>query len=384
MLAVLLVAHFVFAAFFVVLANWIGMMPWRKAAQAHWTERARLLWPVRFTAAINVFLLPVTLDLVQRVCFPETAGWWIPNGLAAFLGALVGCHPFEREISPQLDFQNWRHQVVAGWGLRFGIWAALIAACVLMPEHFGWRMLLVTGGYLALHFAIQWGWLLKYLRWVKFLSPAEPRLQQIVGAMLTRMNVRVRATWQLRGPMAMAFAFPMTRELAFSNRLLKICSDEEIASICAHELAHLKESKAVLAGRLLGSLILFPLIFMIPSIHHFDLPGISLPYLGMFVIAAFARRLSQRMEKRADQLAVTEQANEGVYARALEKIYRENQVPVVNVSNRETHPHLYDRMLAAGITPDYPRPAKPKRLTLAGWVYAVSFGAFLAILFVRH
>ena len=54
------------------------------------------------------------------------------------------------------------------------------------------------------------------------------------------------------------------------------------------------------------------------------------------------------MEKRADQLALNEQVQEGVYARALEKLYRENKIPAVNVNDKQTHPHLYDRMVAAG------------------------------------
>src|SRR5262245_35810183 len=122
----LLLAHFVLAAVLVSAANWLGMIPWRQSARAHWTERARLLWPVRFTAGIKVFLVPVALDIAHRVYLSETADWWIPNGVAAFLGALLGCHPFGREVFPQLDFRQWRHQVVAGWGIRIGIWAALI------------------------------------------------------------------------------------------------------------------------------------------------------------------------------------------------------------------------------------------------------------------
>jgi len=373
------IIHLIAASLMTALANWAGLIPWRRAASAHWTERARLLWPVRFTAGLNFFLIPVILNQAHWFFFPDTNQWWISDGIASFLGALLGCYPFDREIFPKLNFRNWRHQVIAGWGVRFGIWIALMAACFLMPESFGSKMLLVAGCYLALHFAIQWGLFLKYLRMVKFLKPAEQRLQQIVNMATMRMNVAVRQTWQLDGPLANAFAFTTTRELVFSNRLLEICTDEEVSAICAHELAHLKESKTVLAGRLLGSLSFFPLIFIIPSIHHFGTTGIFLPYLGMFIIAKFARWLSQRMEKRADQLALSEQPNEGIYAGALEKIYRENQIPAVNVNNKQTHPHLYDRMLAAGITPDYPRPIKPRRLTLFGWLYAFILGAFFAL-----
>jgi hypothetical protein len=85
------------------------------------------------------------------------------------------------------------------------------------------------------------------------------------------------------------------------------------------------------------------------------------------------------MEKRADEFAVKEQLNDGIYARALEKLYKENLSPAVNVNNRQTHPHLYDRMIAAGITPDFQRPARPKRLTLIGWAFAFSFGVFIVL-----
>ena len=41
------------------------------------------------------------------------------------------------------------------------------------------------------------------------------------------------------------------------------------------------------------------------------------------------------------------------------------------------------RMVAAGITPDYPRPAKPQRLTLFGWLYAFLFGLLLVLVIAR-
>jgi Zn-dependent protease with chaperone function len=304
------------------------------------------------------------------------------DGLAGFFGAMLGCFPLDRQIYSQLDFRKWRRQVVAWWGVRFGVWVVLVAACLLMPQEFGWRMLLVIAGYLLVHCLLNWGLFLKYLRLVKFLKPAGQRLQQIVDATTAKMgDVQVRATWQLGGCLATAFAFPVTRELVFSERTMEICSDEEIAAICAHEVAHLKESKFILAARLLGSLCVFPLIFITPAVHWFGPIGLLLPYLLLLLMLRFTKWLSQRMEKRADKFALKEQVNEGGYARALEKLYRENQSPAVNVNNRQTHPHLYDRMIAAGITPDFPRPARPKRLTLIGWAFVFVFGLFIALTF---
>jgi len=364
-------------------ANWTGLIPWRRAVSAHWAERARLLWPARFTASLNIFLLPPILGLMHLVLSPGTSQWWISDGIAAFLGAALAGYYFDREIFPQLNFGNWWRQAIAIWGFQFAVWVPLIAACLLMPESGGVQILLVVGAYLTLHVALQCGLLLKYLRWANYMTSAGPRLQRIVGPIAVRLGVNVRATWQLRGPLANAFASPLTRELAVSDRLLEICNDDEVAAICAHELAHITESKAVLAGRLLSSLRFFPLIFVFPAMASWNFGGLALLLFATSLLDRFARALSQRMERRADAVASTEQTDEGVFARALEKVYRESQIPAVNVGNNESHPHLYDRMVSAGITPDYLRPMKPRRLTLAGWFYSALLTVLTVIAVAR-
>lgn len=366
------------------LANWLGLNPWRRGEEAHWTERARRLWPVRMTAMTNVLLIPILLGEVQIVLLPGSSSWWFVSVLAGLFGAMLGNYPLDRAVYPRLHFRFWLHQAVATWGLRFGFLGALVLAACLMPAQFGWGMVTVVGGYLAFHAALQRGLFLQYLRWVNFLQPANPRLQEIVNAQSARLGIRPRATWLMGGVQALAYAFPTTRELAFSQRLLEICTEEEVSVICAHELAHLTESKAVLTARMLGSLSLFPFIFMRPAIHWFGPLGFVVPLVALLILVPFTRRLSMRMEKRADKVGTDSQLNEGVYAGALEKIYRENQVPAVNASNRQTHPHLYDRMIAAGLTPDYPRPRKAKAMTWIGFLYAVGVGLLFAVVMGRQ
>ena len=374
MLALTVIIHFIAAGLLMALMNWAGLERWRRAADAHWTERARLLWPVRFTAALGIFFVPFVLNLAHTVLFPEDDVCWLVLAVAGVGGAVLGCYPLDRKIFPQLNFTGWRRQIVALWGIRFGIWAALVAGCILMPAEFGGRMILVAVGYLFFHALFNWGLFLRWLRLIKFLRPPDARLQNIVDVVTAKMGgAKVRATWRMDGSLATAFALPTTRELVFSDRMLEICTDEEVSAICAHEVAHLKESKAVLTGRLFGSLTLFPLIFINPLTQRLGLWGLLIAYALVFVMMRFAKSLSLRMEKRADALALQEQTDEGVYARALEKLYRDSQTPAVNVNNRQTHPHLYDRMLAAGITPDFPRPARPKRLTPVGWTLLCAF-----------
>jgi Zn-dependent protease with chaperone function len=366
------VLHFTAAWLMTVVANWVGLIAWRRAADAHWTERARLLYPARLTAIVNILLIPLILNELHIALFPETAfaRSWISDAIAAFLGALLGCYYLDHETFPQLKVAEWLFQVIAAWGIRFFIFLPAVAAILLMPVHAGPTMLFVTAAYLAVHFAIQGGLLLRCLRLIKILKPASIRLKGIVDEVAAQAGVAVRATWQFGATMANAFAFPFSGELAFSDRLLEICTDEEISAIATHEMAHLGEPKAVLAGRLIGSLYLLPLIFMAPLTYQLAFPaGPILPVLGMIAIRGFSVWLTRRMEKRADRLASTTTINEGAYAGALEKIYRENQFPAASGSKRRTHPDLYDRMLQAGVTPDYPRPGKPKSITPIGWLY---------------
>lgn len=378
MAVLFLLGHFALAAVLMALSNRIGMIPWKRAAEAHWTERARLLWPVRVTSTLNLFVLPVLLLNLHQIFSPETSAGVVPVALAGFLGALLGCYPSERRIFPGLGFRAWLHQVVVMWGIRAGYWGSLLAAGVLMPDHFGWETLAVAVGYLGIHLAFVFGITLKLLRWGGFLIPAGEPLRLLVEPLAAARGIQVRATWELKGPMAVAVALPFTRELLFSRTLLEACPPEGITTICAHELAHLSESRNVRMGRLLGSLALFPFIFVRPLFHQFVLMGPIAAAAASILISVFSTRLARRMEQRADQQAATNEPDDGVYARALETVYRVNLYPAVTPNDRQTHPHLYDRMLAAGVTPDYPRPQKPSSLTMAGWI---SFG-FLAISFV--
>lgn len=376
-------AHFVAGLAAVLVVNQLGLLRWRRSASAHWTERARLLWPARVTAVTNLFFLPVILMFVSLAFDGKNTTPVLPNGLAAGLGVFLGSYPFDRALFPRFQFRSWLHQSLAAWGMRFGLLMVLALACFSMPVHFGWAMIALAAGYLLFYAALHAGVFLKYLRLVGLLKPADDRLQRIVDQTATRTSSRPRATWQLESILALAYAFPTTGELIFSRRLLEIASDDEISAVAAHELAHLSESKIILAGRLTGSLALFPMIFVKPLYHNWGAIGVATALVVTFAIMMFARRLSMRMEKQADTAAVEHQAGEGVYARALEKLYQENLLPAVNAANRATHPHLYDRMLAAGITPDYPRPAKPNRFSPMRFLIFALLGLLMGRLLMR-
>jgi hypothetical protein len=94
-------------------------------------------------------------------------------------------------------------------------------------------------------------------------------------------------------------------------------------------------------------------------------PERGLPFLALCpVIMAgfrFLGRRRRRMEVRADVFGSRVYEDKGIYARALAKLYQANEMPAVMPRKRMAHPHLYDRMLVAGVTPDFPRPDRPAR-----------------------
>ena len=97
----------------------------------------------------------------------------------------------------------------------------------------------------------------------------------------------------------------------------------------------------------------------------------------VWLIYCLTRRLSRRLEARADRLACAHEPDPGAYALALAKLHEENLIPAV--TRQRLHPDLYDRLLAARVQPDYPRPNKPSALAF----HALVLSMLLGLLIVR-
>ncbi len=379
MIALVPLAAAVLAALLAVTLNWLALIPWRRSRGAHWTERARKLYPARVAAAGNVWLIPANAFVLALLLHPTDRFLAPATGLLAWIGALLGTWPFDREIMPSLGFRAWLRLAVVGACLRLAGWFVLIGAINIMPDTFGWATAAITTAVVLLFLWLLWGGGLRVLRWLGLLVPADARLEGIVADIAGRMDAKVGAVWILKIPLGYAAALPTTHELLFSERLLELHPDHEIAAIGAHELGHLTESKLVLAGRVLTSFALVPWILLTPSFHVFGLAGptaIALLTAGLMLLA---QRLGRRMETRADRLAAEHQAGDGTYAQALARLYETNQMPAVMPGKRKLHPHLYDRLVAAGATPDYPRPKPPARCGWSPVLLMVSLGVWLGI-----
>lgn len=359
-------------------AIWFELRPWRKAAQAHWTERARLIQPVRSAVATNSIVLAGVATLVSLLVDPTTPFGWATGG--AMAGALLAGFSLSRQVFPTLKFTAWLRTL--GIALLFVAlnWGTLIVAIFLMPAALSWETWLLAGSCLTIFLALQCGLGVRLLRALGTLRPASARVQRLVDETSAQVGLRARAVWEIVTPAANAHAYVTLRQLGFTTGLVEIATDAELKAVCAHELAHLRESRAVIAARVAGRALVFLLMFIRPI--EATWPNAGVPALLAIMAVAFfgVRRMSQAMERKADKAALQSAADPRDYVRALEKIHALNLIPAVLHGQRLlTHPNLYDRLLAANIPVSYERPKKPKRFVWSSIALAVVFGVLVGI-----
>jgi Zn-dependent protease with chaperone function len=380
---VMLIYLSILSAAIVFATNWLALIPWRRARTGHWTERARTYFPVRAAAGLNLWVLPAVLTMTTMLLWPHLSPHWALLFFGTSLGAITGTIPMDREVFPRIQLDELLRQVAVGWTIRFFLWFVFLGSIMLMPNEFNAQGAVLAIVVLAL--CILWsrdGWI-RVGEQLHLFSPPPERLQIIVRDTAAKMRIGFRDILLMRVSTAQALAVPGSRRLLFSERLLELLSDEEIAAISAHELAHLTETKTDYFKRHITWLIFLPWIFFKPVLHAFGAPGFVVLLLTSAATPLVYGRMSRKLEVRADQLALANELNSGTYARALARLYEDSLVPAVQAKDRLTHPCLYDRLLAAGVTPDFPRPEPASSLAWHGHLFCIALGLLAMLLVLR-
>jgi Zn-dependent protease with chaperone function len=361
------------------LSAWVAIPSRHGYESAAWVDKARLGYPASQISRFNVILMYVMACLLAPFCrgpfsrIPEPVHTFLV-GSAAFAGALLVRIWVGYRLRPGSWSLKYRLQGMLTDGLF--LWPHLLAVMLLAPLLPGTltagAISVIASSTLFLGF-IAWGGGIFLARALGLARPASDRLRGVVQRAAARVGVSPRGTYELTSPEANAFALPACQRLAFTDRVLTLCDDEELAAICAHELGHLTESRLTVLGRTLGIWILLPLLAAKPMIGSYGL----LAYFWVYVLflggCLLLGRLTHRMEVRADAVGAMHQGEPGTYARALAKMYEANLAPAVLFGKHGGHPHLYDRLLAAGVESGYSRPQPPsrRRLTLSFLVTVV-------------
>jgi Zn-dependent protease with chaperone function len=362
--------------------NWLSLMPWRRAAGLHWTERARRLHTARVGVWYNTIFFPIIFLMTAGMIWPKDYFFIGLFGVMGAVGGILGNYPFTCETMKAIRFQDWIRQACAFWLLHLGGMVLVIGAALAMPRRFDWTVIGIGAATLGLRLWLDFGLAVALLRWLRVLAQPPERLQRIVSETALRMGIQVRRVWLLHSAHCYAAALLSSRELIFSDRLLELLPDDETAAVCAHELGHLSESRAVVARRIRLSLAFFPFIFLKPVFglsSGWQVLAILFMLSWAIVMVNNGRLLARKMEVRADAIATENAVDAATYARGLERLYEANQIPAVMRSNKLAHPHLYDRLLSAGVTPGYNRPEPPDTNSWPMLFISITFGIVLVL-----
>lgn len=346
---------------------WWMLRPLRKLDDAHWTEWNRFAFAARMVSA-STMLAQVLAGVVLATAFTGPLSrvpltWMVVlSGIAAATPAMAVLRGVQRRTKgPTVSAAGQLRSMAVLTLIFFPNWTIALTAMLLAPGRFNaWMALFIPVVAALMVGAFRGGgvWLARVTR---LLKPAELPLRALVSRVEERMDVRSRAIYLMPLAMVNAAVVQAPRVLLFTPLMVEHFSDEELEAVTAHELAHLTEPASVVLIRMLSLPLCLVVACTTPVIVTFGLPV----YLGAIVagllILIYVQRLARRMEQRADSAAGAQAEDPQAYARALEHLTRRNGMPAVGRSKRAVHPDLYDRMLAVGVTPDYPRPAPPPR-----------------------
>lgn len=348
--------------------EWLLLRSVRSApSDAHWTERARRGWPAQQAAAKWV-ILSVSLGVSFALVAGGETGLRMRAGLCGLAAVVVasGFLARVRSVVRGVPRPTWRCQLRnlgISWLVFFPTAIVLLLGLLVVPRELGWAaaavMLATVAGVVSLTSGVG----VRLARLVGLASPPDARVARVVAESAARVGVTPRTVAVVPHATANAVAFPSGGCLVITEPATKVLDDEELAAVCAHELGHLGEPPRLIRFRQLGSASAGLLVGVVPS---FAISKLA-PLVGVVVWLALIRvlrRLCRTLEERADRVAKDHERVPGAYARALLALYRENMVPAVLGSRRSVHPHLYDRLLTAGVTPDFARPLPPARWQL--------------------
>ena len=341
---------------------------------AHWTEVARAYWPVRTAGTIaSVWVVLAAMFAFKEQFLLPGRAWLAP---VIFLASLGGCI-----IGRKISYRGLHIPATARAG---GVRAILtrqlsypgpILLCTLIAltwqDELGLRALLITAAVFVLGVLLVLGGSSAILRFTGLARPAGSELEGLSRELVAEAGAPLRHVLVLDLPMANAFAFFATKDLAFTPSLLSILDEAELKAVIRHEIGHLKESVIVLWLRM-PSLLGYLLLGLVPAAIRSGGPLNAVPLILIwFFISRIATRLHRTHEQAADDHALGGKAADPAYARALEKIHEAGLIPAL-IAKRHAYPSLGERMLAAGVAPDFPEPAPP----------SPSFGVLCAVLAV--
>ena len=359
---------------------WLGARAARRAQAGGWHEVARAAFPYRVGLGLLQGGVPITWYLAHLFGEPPLAPGArlaaVPAAAAALGVLAVKRLRFERRLGRAgLTGGNWARGQLLLVLLFFPHMVVAILVGLLVPPRFDAAAFCLLAGGAAAMVVAAWGGGLAVARVLGIVRPPSPRTAAAIERSAAQLGRTVPRIGEVSVSMANALVVFGAETILVTRRTLEVLGDEELVAVLRHELGHLAEPARRRAIHLTGVLVLFPLAAARPILATLGGGVLFLILAVALIVGQLLLPIHRRREEDADRCALGSAEDSVAFARALEAIHRDNLIPAV--LTRGTHPHLYDRLLAADVTPAFPRPAPPARglpvlLTMLG------YGAFLA------
>lgn len=335
--------------------------PIGQAQGAHWAERARYAYQARKAVTIGAVLPPIIVAVFVVAAEPARGGF---IALAAVLIAFWASYParifVERRAMPLgMTGREWLRGRLGWWLVMTPHLLVTLGLALVAPPELGWWSYALLALAVGSAFAAALGVTLRLARVIGLAVPAGPRLAGLVAELAAASGRPAPPAVELDLASANAFAWTHLGVVGVTRRALTALSDDELRAVLAHELGHLAEPRSVALVRALGMVALTPLVLVRPLLAERLLCPTAVTLWAIVALLALVRVVARRMEVRADHAGHAAEGDPGTYARALAALYEANGMPAVLPGRARQHPHLYDRLVTAGATPDWPRPAAP-------------------------
>jgi hypothetical protein len=374
------------------------VLPPRHWRELPWPERARLAHPARVAPTVTVFVLgwisvftesfalggfglAPPMDLRFYVLIASLAGAIVVALVAAWLVA-------PRRVSIGYFLAGCGSRILFGF-MNTAVFAVMAIALAIFPHDMATVILILIAGAVGIGFAA-WGggiWIANVLGLARAALPRATHAADWAGE---RVGVRAARVFELRWPRVTVDAFVFSRYLVVTDAAAELLNDDELFALSLRELTFFQQRWLAGFIRVADSVVIY---FMLVCIaigstinQHAALIGALVGFVSAYTIRPFTHRAQLKADALAANVAIDPQAS----LRALEREYELNLRPVVAVSNRARDAHLYDRMVAAGLVPAYPRPLPPSRMRTivgvlaAGVTYVVLSVAFFVAIVVLN